>query len=155
EALRIWRPFIALQPPLHLRQLERLASAAIEQPHLIAFRLAAAGRSERQIPAVGTEARIRLAVAAPRDLTLVLAVEADRPDVAAAGFVVLDVDLRDDEGHALPVGRALRVAHFLQPSEVVERERPFPGLRRRDDDRSQEQRQRKRQAFHTISQSRY
>src|SRR5262249_61227853 len=100
-------------------QLDRFTAAAIEQPDLIALRLAGTRRGERQILPVGTEARSGLALGARRDLPLVLAVEADRPDVPVAGLVLFDVDLRHDERDALPVGRALRVADVFQFSQVV------------------------------------
>src|SRR6185369_12746329 len=131
EALRIGRPFVALQPSLDLGQLKRLAAAAIQQPHLVALRLAGTGRSERQILAVRAEAGRRLALGAGRNLALVLAVEADGPDMSVAGLVFLDVNLRDDEGDALAVRGALRVAHLLQLAEIVERERTLRALRRR------------------------
>src|SRR5207247_8728021 len=93
EPLRVGGPFVALQPTFDLGQLRRLAAAPIEQPDLIAFGLARARRSEGQIFPVRAEARRRLAVAAPRDLPFVLAVDADGPDVSAAGLVFLHVDL--------------------------------------------------------------
>src|SRR6185295_4160539 len=104
---RVGRPLVALQPSFDLGQLERFAAAPIEEPDLIALRLARARRGERQVLAVGAEARRRLALGARRDLTLVLPVDADGPDVAASRLVLFHVDLRDDEGDALAVGRAL------------------------------------------------
>src|SRR5262249_61947705 len=77
KALSIRRPLVALQPPLHLGQLLRFAAAPIEQPHLVAARLAGTRRGEGEVLAVGTPARRRLAVLAGRHLVIVPAVVAD------------------------------------------------------------------------------
>src|SRR5262249_28212291 len=75
----------------------------------------------------------------------------DRPDVGAAGLVLLDVDLRHDERDALAVWRALRIADFFQLAEVVERERPLPGLSPWERHRRKDERQHRQRAFHTVS----
>src|SRR4029077_7056351 len=78
QPLRIRRPLVPLQPALDLGELKCLAAAAVQQPHLVPFGFARTGRRERQVLAVWTEIRRRLAVGARRNLPLVLAVDADR-----------------------------------------------------------------------------
>ena len=89
--LPVGRPLVGLQPALELGQLKRLAAVSIEQPDLIALRLARPRRRERQVLPVRAPPRRRLAFLAERDLPIVLAVEADHPDVRRA-LVFLHVD---------------------------------------------------------------
>ena len=149
ETLRVGRPLVALQTALHLGQLKRFAAASIEQPHLIAARLAGPGRGEREIAAVGTVLRRGLAVLARRDLPLVLSVDVHGPDVRAA-LVFLHVRRRNDEGDGLPVRRALRIADVFHLREIVERQRSLGGLCGQERDgreRKRDRQQRTRQGF--------
>src|SRR5439155_24499689 len=109
---------VALQPSFHVGQLLRFAAAPIEQPYLIASRLARTRRGEREVLAVRTPLRRRLAVLARRHLMIVRAVVADRPDVRV-GLVFLDVDLRDDIGDLAAVRRTLRIADVGETLNVV------------------------------------
>ena len=86
-----------------------------------------ARRGEREVFAIGAEARGGLAVRAERDLSIVPAIESGQPDVGGA-LVLLHVDARNHVSDRLPIGRTPGVAHLADLLEIVEAERVFRGL---------------------------
>ena len=76
QLLAIRRPVVGSQPSLHIGELLRLAAVAVQQPNLVALRLARTAGEERQLAPVGTPARRALALRAGGHAQLLLAVPA-------------------------------------------------------------------------------
>src|SRR5262249_36232065 len=81
QALRVRRPFVALQPPLYIGKLHGLAATPVEQPYLIALGAAGPRRRKREILPIRTPTRRRFALLAPRHLACGLTIQTDHPDV--------------------------------------------------------------------------